>query len=463
MPVFKPKFVQGLGMVWIFLTGAVSLALAFAFVQFLSFSNQGQNLANFLAQPVSLRQTENTAGAKIQAQTLLSDLFGSNRSETAGKDKVIFNSEQPAGEAETAPLDENQADSAGFKKVLISEVLLEADSSKQEFVELFNPNDFAVDLAGWELRKKSASGADSVLVSSKKFSGRIKAQGYFLISHPDFQTAFGADLSWSSSSYGLSKDNTVYLLDDSDRLVDKLGWGLAKDYEKQAAPAPDKGQSLSRKSAIDLDNNLSDFVLSNPSARNSSSYGEFIAPTVASPASSPQVGLVTTSSPSPTQTSQAVSTPSVTPTSSLAPLPSPSPVEISPSIETPVPSLAPSLLPAQIIEVQFGLEGNANADYVKMYNPNPAPLDLVDYKLVKKTAGSGAEYSLKSWSQTEEAERLIPGSSYFFWVNSNYQEKIGELSALNLKIYTTTNTISETNGIGLKYQNQIIPIDSVNW
>src|SRR3989344_5710733 len=43
-----------------------------------------------------------------------------------------------------------------YPKILISEVQIEAQGdAKQEFVELFNPNDFEIELTGWYLQRKT--------------------------------------------------------------------------------------------------------------------------------------------------------------------------------------------------------------------------------------------------------------------------------------------------------------------
>ena len=360
----------------------------------------------------------------------------------------FFADQTGSGDGETEP--------GPLIKLVISEILFGTkDSAKEEFVEFYNPNGFAVELSGWELRKKTENGNDSVLVSSQKFSGAIRPKSYFLISHPDFSEKFGADLVWSSKSYAVSENNAIYLLDDFGRQIDLVGCGSAFDYESTACVAPETGVSVSRPVNADTDNNQNDFSFSQPSPKT-----DFI-PYV-QPAPSPQLSLPVSPSPSPV-----VVTPSPTPTliievspdstnspqASQIPEPSPEPTHSPPAGGSPTPEIS---FP-QIIAVQVGLEGSVNSDFIKLHNPNSGVLDLKDYKLVKKTT-SGTEYTVKSWRTEDESRRVVSGGEDFYWVNSGYQEKIDELASSGRKFFSTTATISETNLIILKYLDEQVGI-----
>ncbi|PJA01876.1 hypothetical protein COX74_00350, partial [bacterium (Candidatus Gribaldobacteria) CG_4_10_14_0_2_um_filter_41_16] len=98
-------------------------------------------------------------------------------------------------------------------QILISEVKTESqNSATEEYIELYNPNNFAVKLDGFILRKKTANGAnETVLISSSKFQGNIAALGYFLITPQQY----------SSASYYISPTNSIFLYDKYDRLLDK--------------------------------------------------------------------------------------------------------------------------------------------------------------------------------------------------------------------------------------------------
>lgn len=362
-----------------------------------------------------------------------------------GKDFFTNQTSGSGEEAEAGPL----------LKLAISEVLFGTkNSSKEEFVELYNPNNFAVELSKWELRKKTENGNDSVLVSSQKFSGAIQPKSYFLISHPDFSEKFGADLAWSSKSYSISENNAIYLLDDFGRQIDLVGCGPAFDYENAACVAPETGVSVSRPDNSDTDNNQKDFSFSKPTPKQSFvAYVPQLTPSPLSPQPNPPVSPSPSPSPEISPSPSPAESPLISPEPSSLPSPSPSPNGESGESPSPLPEI---LFP-QITEVQIGLEGSANSDFIKVYNPNSAVLDLKDYKLIKKTT-SGTEYTIKSWRAEDENNRIVSGLSDFYWVNSGYQEKITELNDQGIKVFFTTATISATNRVILKHLDDQVSV-----
>lgn len=68
---------------------------------------------------------------------------------------------------------------SAFDNVVINEVQIAGVTSDDEFVELFNPTNSAIDLTDWRLTRATAAGNESNLVSS--LSGTIPAGGYYLI------------------------------------------------------------------------------------------------------------------------------------------------------------------------------------------------------------------------------------------------------------------------------------------
>ena len=465
---FRRKFFSGFGQITFLVAGFLTTLVVLIFFS-LQFLNSGfWNREASLIKELSLKTTPSVLANN--PQNFLAKIFASPKAQFNQYEKreVSFNVKKPASgsvDRFLLPLPgeffelKNNQDSGSIEpgplqKLVISEVLFGTeDSAKEEFIEIFNPNDFAVDVLGWELRKKTESGNDSVLVSSQKFFGSIGIKSYFLITHPDFQDKSGADLVWSSKSYSISENNVIYLLDNFSRRIDLVGCGSAFDYEGAACSVPESGISVSRSQNIDTDNNQKDFVFSQSSPK--SNFIAYVS--VSSPPPAP--ALDSTGSP---QASPVFSlAPSVVSTPALSPpvIPSPS---LSPTSEPLItPSIHPqALLHQQIIEIQFGVEENTNADFVKMFNPNELPLDLKDYKLVKKTASSGNETSLKSW-RNDGTDAIISDQSYFYWINSSYQEKIEELQQQGIKFFANSATITETNGIGLKYQD--ILVESENW
>jgi len=165
--------------------------------------------------------------------------------------------------------------------ILINEIQLEGQTSKDEFVELFNSLNEEVDLASFSLKKKTSSGSESSLVSSDKFSGKIPPKGYFLIAPqpnsdgtPNYQGDAPADLFYSGKTYSIAANNAILLYDSNNNLIDKVGFGQAKDFEGNVFPENSKkGQSLGRKwietdqKSQDTDNNQNDFEIQIPTPK----------------------------------------------------------------------------------------------------------------------------------------------------------------------------------------------------
>lgn len=265
----------------------------------------------------------------------------------------------------SAPL----VESAISDHVVISEVMIEGDSSNDEFVELYNPTDTLVDMEGWRLRRTSASGSTgSNLVSS--ISGSINAHSYFLIAHPDFD-GVSVDLPYSATSSGIANHNTVILETDENDIgerteIDKVGLGDATNFEGAGTvDNPIDGGSVERKAfststsqsmgvggddenmgnGEDSDDNAADFVQRAVSDPQNSSVTEI--PVGPTPSPSPSPSPSPTISPTPTTTPTPSPSPTLTPTLSPSPTPTvttiPSP---SPAIE-PTPSISPSPTPTE--------------------------------------------------------------------------------------------------------------------
>lgn len=177
----------------------------------------------------------------------------------------------PAQEAVVAENSGGSAPAPSYLKIMISEVKAAGlDDEKNEFVELYNPNNIYVDLTGWYLQKKTATGEDwSTFASKKLFDGKtILAGDYFLISREGY-FAGTADVFTTSA---ITEDNSFALKNPNGEITDKLGFGNAKDPELLAAVNPGPGQSIGRKvlgngEEWDTDNNLNDFELQDPTPR----------------------------------------------------------------------------------------------------------------------------------------------------------------------------------------------------
>ncbi|OGM24143.1 hypothetical protein A2715_01430 [Candidatus Woesebacteria bacterium RIFCSPHIGHO2_01_FULL_39_32] len=179
--------------------------------------------------------------------------------------------------------------------IVISEVQVGGSVAGDEFVELYNPTNVYVNISGWRLTRKTSSGIQYPLVSN--LSGLIAPYGYILITPPsEYDGGVSADITYSISDERITADNTVLLYSDAGKtIVDKVGMGIATDFETAATSSPSNNSSIERKAKVSSDatsmgvggsdelegngqdsfNNLNDFIIrttSNP--QNSSSATE---------------------------------------------------------------------------------------------------------------------------------------------------------------------------------------------
>jgi hypothetical protein len=189
--------------------------------------------------------------------------------------------------SETQPLPETSSQ-VSFK-VLINEIQIDSlvgvGGSDDDWVELYNPNDFDVSLGGWSIQKHSANQPAEACSIDKSFYKKsfpqnaiIPAKGFYLI--VSTQASDGLkNLADMTIGWSLSANNTIYLVrnqekiengDDPD-IIDKVGFGLACFPEKEPFLNPPEGKSIQRKElGLDTDINSQDFEINdNPTPTNS--------------------------------------------------------------------------------------------------------------------------------------------------------------------------------------------------
>lgn len=118
-----------------------------------------------------------------------------------------------------------------FSRVVIVAIMAggEADA-QQEYVTIRNEGDNLVDMAGWALKKKTASGTEYSLVSSKAFRGAIAAHSELTIAHRDY--IGNADVRYSNNSNSLAyENNSVVLIDSHGRIVEEVSYGSLQKGE----------------------------------------------------------------------------------------------------------------------------------------------------------------------------------------------------------------------------------------
>ncbi len=170
---------------------------------------------------------------------------------------------------ELVEIDRNKTN---YLQILISEVQIAGESDdKQEFVELYNPNESAIDLTGWYLQRKTKTADNfSTYVPSDSFSGKIiNAKSYFLIAREGFYFTSFADIITKNP---LTEDNSLILKNPNRETSDLLGFGQASEFWGNTALNPVNGKTIGRKWIGDSEQNIGsnnlDFELQIPTPRN---------------------------------------------------------------------------------------------------------------------------------------------------------------------------------------------------
>jgi predicted extracellular nuclease len=169
--------------------------------------------------------------------------------------------------------------------VVISQVQVAGAAASDEFVEIHNPTASDVDISGWELEYKSATGAtwNNFANSTVPASTTLPARKFFLFTGDGYTGGVAGDRSYTNTMSGTA--GHVRLLNGTGGVIDRVGYGATADSAEGGAPAtvPPANQSVTRKSyasgvfagkgnGYDTDNNANDFAAPAASApRNSSS------------------------------------------------------------------------------------------------------------------------------------------------------------------------------------------------
>jgi Lamin Tail Domain len=107
----------------------------------------------------------------------------------------------------------------------------------------------------------------------------------------------------------------------------------------------------------------------------------------------------------------------------------------------------------QLVIVQVQIAGAASSnDFVKIFNPTNAPVDLTGWKLHKKSS-TGADYSLKTFP----SGLTIASGGYITWANSEN----GFADSISADV-SSTETLSADNSVALMDPSETV-IDAVAW
>ncbi len=168
-------------------------------------------------------------------------------------------------------------------KILISEVRVIEGTSTNEYIELYNPNNTPINLAGWKLLKYNSENKASTIISDRtksKFKDiTLQPFSYLLLANTSTLLINGkninVDLIYALSN-DLAKNNSLALVNDKDVIVDQFSWDRASDHKSYSRKKIDVTSEdnyftdfTDLGNAYDT-NNISDFILVDPNPQNSS-------------------------------------------------------------------------------------------------------------------------------------------------------------------------------------------------
>jgi hypothetical protein len=163
-----------------------------------------------------------------------------------------------------------------------------------EFIELYNPTNAEVDLSGWKLQYKSATGAGFSTTNTFTLPAetKIAAHGFLLLASASYVGSTAADVTYSGAiqmggSVGHVRLGKPGITDKKDDplAVDTVGYGTTADsaegrspispmpatntaaslerkaYVSSDAPSMETGADVTHGNSYDSDNNKNDFVV----------------------------------------------------------------------------------------------------------------------------------------------------------------------------------------------------------
>lgn len=244
---------------------------------------------------------------------------------------------------------------ANADHIVISEVQIAGVGATNDFIELYNPTGSSVDLNGFRLVKRTATGSADTSIKAWSSETVVPANSYYLWANSGWTPAVEADASTAAT---IAVNNGIALRqgpEDTGTIIDSFAWGTASNAfvegtvfgsnpsasgsaERKACSSSTAGTmtgtDATNGNAEDTNNNANDFVLRTTSDPQNSEVTEAPGCTdaTASPSASP------TAMPTATPTEQPTATPTATPTVT----PTAAPEET----ETPEPTVTPTSSPS---------------------------------------------------------------------------------------------------------------------
>ncbi|MDP3043133.1 MAG: lamin tail domain-containing protein [bacterium] len=267
------------------------------------------------------------------------------------------------------------------QNILISEIYGGGGNSgsywKNDFIEIYNPNNFSIPLDGWSVQYASATGDFKGIT---KLNKNIPAKSYYLIQGqaegggemniPMPDATGDISMSATAGKVALVNNANPIISKADENVIDFIGYGSANEFEGQATSSPGGNvKSLARKIVNgimqDTDNNNIDFEIKNPPEPQNSSL---IAVSPLPPADQP----TNTQDPAP----------------ATSPLPSPSQGE---GATTSPQSLVKYKLGDVVINEFVSDPADEEVEWIELYNTMSVEINLTGWTIEE---GSGAKTSL---------------------------------------------------------------------
>ncbi|MDL2334841.1 MAG: lamin tail domain-containing protein [Chloroflexota bacterium] len=283
--------------------------------------------------------------------------------------------------------------------LVVGEVVTRGSAASDQYVELYNASQAAVDLGGLELVYVTASGS-TVTRKQAWSTGTLATGAHLLVANSNGKFAIDADGLFSG---GFSTTGgTLALRKIGGQVIDSLSWGSASNSFVEGLPggAPPTGSGLERRPGgsagnwLDTNDNSADAYISPAPVAQGLAAPPVTPPTAApspSDAASPDPTLTASPSPTdsppplcPTPSASPTATPTASgtdsPTASVAPTPSGSPTSV--NTPTPTPSPAPTAAPTPVPTPQAitigAARGASLGSYVSVIGRLTTPLGLIN-------------------------------------------------------------------------------------
>lgn len=160
--------------------------------------------------------------------------------------------------------------------LVISQFQTAGGTADDEFIEIHNTSSNSVDLNGYRVVYRSASGTNDVNFAAWTTSTMIPAGGYYLITSSSYDGATPGNFTYSPSTCSCALSGTGgglairFGAANTGVVIDSVGYGTATNAFVESAvtnaPAANAGQARQNNGCQDTDNNSSDFSTLNPAA-----------------------------------------------------------------------------------------------------------------------------------------------------------------------------------------------------